>query len=429
MTTDDPLWEDVQRAIEAYCKASQRPVFHPDNPMVRLHEPTFGAEEVGAVARCMASTQVTMGPRVRAFEQACGAAFGSNQAVSVNSGSSANLLALAALCNGETEGGLRPGDEVIVSALSWSTTVWPLVQHGLVPVIVDIDLHSLNIDPEAVEQAIGPKTRAVMPVHVYGNPCDMATLLRICDAHDLILIEDCCEAMGARYDGRPVGQFGRVGTYSFYFSHHITTMEGGLCISSDQDLGERMRILRAHGWLRDVEDPSRYAADFPDVDPRFLFVNAGYNLRLTEPQGAMGLIQLGKLEGFVTARRQVASWLRTALAPLEDRLRFQRETIGGIHSWFGFPIILRDGAGPTVDDVRAYLQSRGVESRPMLCGNIARQPGMKLFPHRVSGPLDHADRVMARGFSIACHQDVSEAAVEYMAACLEQSLNGSESCT
>ena len=256
--------------------------------MVRLHEPTFGADEIFAATETLLSTWVTMGRQVRAFEAAFTGAHGFAEGVMNNSGSSANLLAIAALANPTTLDRLKPGDEVIVSAVSWSTTVWPLIQHGLVPVIVDIDQDTLNIDPGEIERAIGPRTRAVMPVHVYGNPCDMDALGDICHRHDLVLIEDCCEALGASYKGVPVGGFGRVATFSFYFSHHMTTLEGGITIAQRADDAELMRILRAHGWIREVEDQERWRQRYPNIHPRFLFVNLGYNLRATELQGAMG---------------------------------------------------------------------------------------------------------------------------------------------
>src|SRR5471032_3321301 len=177
-----------------------------------------------------------MGPKVKKFEEMFCTEFGWTEGVMNNSGSSANLLAVAALANPVTEDGLRPGDEVIVPARSWSATVWPVIQCGLKPVIVDIDPVTFNIDPNEIERAIGPKTRAIMLVHVYGNPCDMNAISGICDKHNLILIEDCCEALGAYYNGTPVGKFGAVGTFSFYFSHHMTTLEGGICVTESFEL-------------------------------------------------------------------------------------------------------------------------------------------------------------------------------------------------
>ena len=216
---------------------------------IRLHEPTFGEDEIAAAVDVLRSTQVTHGAKVREFERA----FARNQmvahGVAVNSGSSANLLLVSALTNPATVGRLLPGDEVIVPALSWSTTVWPLVQHGLVPVIVDVNPGTFNISPEQIERAISRRTCGLMPVHVYGNPCDMEALVDLAVSYDLELIEDCCEALGAAYAGQPVGTFGRGGTFSFYYSHHMTTIEGGMVVTSSPrlDAGACVRQSVRHG--------------------------------------------------------------------------------------------------------------------------------------------------------------------------------------
>jgi CDP-4-dehydro-6-deoxyglucose reductase, E1 len=420
----EELLQRVRDSVAAYCRANHDFAFDKGAPIVRLHEPTFGADEINAALECLLTTQVTMGAKVRNFEREFGEKYGWSNAVMVNSGSSANLLAVAAIANPETAGGLRPGDEVIVPALSWSTTVWPLIQCGLVPVIVDIDPATLNIDPNEIERAIGPKTRGVMIVPVYGNPCDMDAIMAICARRGLTLIEDCCEALGARYGGKPVGSFGRVATFSFYYSHHITTLEGGICVTNDFELAEMMRILRAHGWIREVEDKARWTARYPDIHPRFLFVNVGYNLRATELQGAMGSVQLPKLDEFIRRRRENARWYRRALAQFGDMFDLQEETPKGEHSWFGFPITVRETAPFLVADLMAALEAAHVETRPIICGNIARQPGMKLYPHRVVGDLAQASRVMDRSFSFGIHQSVDDAAREYVSGHIRQFLKG-----
>lgn len=414
MTTADKELGAVRQSVEAYCEANHDFAFNPKAPIVRLHEPTFSADEINAALECMLTTRVTMGAKVKTFEGEFAGKNGSAHAIMVNSGSSANLLAVAALANSETEDGLKPGDEVIVPALSWSTTVWPLVQMGLVPVIVDIDPATLNIDPGEIERAVGPKTRAVMVVPVYGNPCDMDAITDICQRHGLTLIEDCCEALGASYDGTPVGKFGRVGTFSFYYSHHITTLEGGMCVTDDLGYGEIMRILRAHGWVREVEDPAPWLERHPDIDPRFLFVNVGYNLRAMELQGAMGSVQLPKLDGFVETRRSNAAWFRRELARYEDVFAFQEETPKGRHSWFGFPMRVKPESPFQVGDLRQALGKANIESRPIICGNIAKQPAMQLHEHRLVGDLRHASDVMVSSFSFGNHQALDDAARQYV---------------
>ncbi|KKM26925.1 hypothetical protein LCGC14_1579920, partial [marine sediment metagenome] len=396
----------AQEIIRAAREAADPPVL----TKVKLHEPTFGEDEIQAVVDVLRSTMVTSGDKVREFESY----FGPN-AVMCNSGSSANLLAIAALCNPLTDKRLHPGDEVIVSALSWSTTVWPLVQHGLIPVIVDIDPDTLNIDVNQVHRAIGPRTRAVMPVHVYGNPCDMSALMIICSDNELDLIEDCCEALGAEYDKKLVGSFGDFATFSFYFSHHITTLEGGLVIAAQSGMAENIRILRGHGWIRDLNsEHSGYCEDHPDIDPKFLFVNMGYNLRCTEVQAAIGLVQLKKIHTFIEARRKAAYLLSIVFGRYLGWLRSQVEIPGSRSSWFGYPVVVRKEAPFSSRELRDWFESKGIETRSIICGNIARQPGMRLFPHRVVGSLTEADMVMECGFSIGCHQDMGEAECHYV---------------
>ncbi|MDB5405686.1 MAG: putative aminotransferase [Rhodospirillales bacterium] len=414
MSDREKLLNDVKRSVAAYCEAFHDFGFKPNDPIVRLHEPTFGAEEINAAVEVLLSTRVTMGPKVKSFEREFADKFGFRHGVMNNSGSSANLLAIAALSNIKTRGHLRPGDEVIVPALSWSTTIAPLIQYGLVPVIVDIDPVTLNIDPNEIERAIGPKTRGVMLVHVYGNVCDMAAITDICRRHELVLIEDCCEALDAWYDGRPVGKFGSIGTFSFYFSHHMTTLEGGICVTDDLELAEMMRILRAHGWLREVEKPEPYLAENGDVDPRFLFVNLGYNLRATELQGVFGSVQLPKLRSYVDARRANTAGFQQSLSRWSDLIDFQQETPGARSSCFGFPITLKDSAPFTTADLSRHLNAAKIETRPIICGNVALQPVMKLYEHRVVGDLKHSTRVMRRGMSFANHQAVDGAARDYV---------------
>lgn len=410
MTDRIALLDEIHRKIHEYSALTHDFSFKPNTPVVRLHEPTFAAEEIIAALDCLLTTQVTMGPKVKAFEREFADKYGFRHGVMNNSGSSANLLAVAALANPALPDGLKPGDEVIVPALSWSTTVWPIIQLGLVPVIVDCDPRTFNIDPAEIERAVGPKTRAVMIVPVYGNPCDMDAILDVCQRRGLMLIEDCCEALGATYDGRPVGKFGRVGTFSFYYSHHMTTLEGGICVTDDTEVAELMRILRAHGWVREVEDRQTWLDRYPGFDPRFLFVNVGYNLRATELAGAMGSVQLPKLDGFIAVRRANAAWFRQRLEAFAGFFEFQEETPKGFHSWFGFPMRVRADAPFTVRELMAELKDANIETRPIIAGNIARQPALALYGHRLAGDLAHSSAIMERGFSFGNHQAIDEGA-------------------
>ena len=361
--TQEELLASIKGLVNSYCERSFNWAFDPANPRVRLHEPTFGGEEIWEALESLLSTRVTMGEKVRRFEREFLEYFGFRNTLMVNSGSSANLLAISAITNVATSDRLRQGDEVIVPALAWSTTVWPLIQHGLVPVIVDIDPQTFNIDPNEVERAISDRTAGIMLVHVYGNPCDMSAIMDIVDRHSLTLVEDCCEALGAYFGDKPVGSFGRAGAFSFYFSHHITTLEGGMCVTGDDELGETMRILRAHGWVRETLGKDKYTAQHPTIDPGFLFVNLGYNLRATELQGGFGYVQLGELKRFVEIRTDNARFWQNRLEPFGEFFEFQKETAGATNSWFGFPMAIKNSAPFTARDLTGFMNTRHIEIR------------------------------------------------------------------
>ena len=419
----DSSLKQIHSGIEKYTNDYFNFDFDPSNPVVRLHEPTFGADEIKAAVNTLLSTKVTSGKSVIEFEESFSKKVKLSKCVSSNSGSSANLLAVSSICNPDYKYHLKKGDEVIVSALSWSTTVWPLIQNKLIPVIVDIDLDTLNISIEEVKKAINPKTKAIMPVHVYGNPCNMSELISICKENNLVLIEDCCEALGAEYNNEPVGTLGSVGTFSFYFSHHITTLEGGITVTDDDNLAELMRIIRAHGWVRDMKNSKIYSDQFRDFDERFLFVNLGYNLRLTELQANFGLNQINKLDGIVNKRRNNTNMYKKKLTEFNNEFSFQQETKNSKSSCFGFPIILKNTSNVDLNNFTSFLNKNKIESRPIICGNIAKQPAMKKFPHITLGDLSNSNYVMQNSFSIGNHQNINEQSIDYVASKIQEFLD------
>lgn len=423
MSDNKVYLDQIKSNLEAYCDKNFDFNFKKEHPIVRLHEPTFGAEEIFAATETMLSTYVTMGKKVKAFERQYAEKFGHQYGVMVNSGSSANLLAVSVLANPVTENHLKPGDEVIVPALSWATTVWPLIQHNLVPVFVDCDPQTFNFDMNKLEAAITSKTKAIMLVHVYGNPCDMDSLMSIAKKHNLHVIEDCCESMGAYYKNKAVGTFGKVGTFSFYFSHHITTLEGGICVTDDYEFTENMRIMRAHGWSREAEQHQKYVEKYPDIDPRFIFINIGYNIRPTEVQAAMGELQLPKLDNFVARRRETAAFYSSKLAKYDDLFSMQQETPDSISTWFGFSLIMKPNAPFTNKQLASFLQENGIETRPIIAGNMAKHPALQMFPHRVAGDLEQANNIMKNGLAFGNHQHIDQAAREYVISKIEAFIN------
>lgn len=387
---------------------------------VSLHEPSFGEDEINAAINQMRTTHVTMGKKVREFENQCARYFGSNHALMCNSGSSANLLAIAALSNPAWPNHMKSGDEVIVPALSWATSVWPIIQYQLTPVFVDCDLSTYNFDYEKLEAAITPKTRAIMVVHVYGNPCNMDIIGELSKKYNLFIIEDTCESMAATFKDKKVGTFGDIGTMSLYYSHHITTFEGGLCFANNIELIELMRILRAHGWSREADEREKYELLYPNIDPRFIFVNIGYNLRPTEVQAVMGMVQLPKLHGFCWNRRMVRDLYYSRLRKYYKYIRPQEEQENGKSTWFGFGMVLTEQCEFTLRDLTEFLNKNGVETRPIIAGNMARHPALKMFNHRVSGTLDNCDIIMQRGLAIGCHHAITEEQQEYVISIFDQ---------
>ena len=408
------------RTLVAQYFAETVPAPTPGGPRLPLHVSSYGADEVNEALDCLLSTRVTMGDKVRRFEALWAEYLGVREAVMVNSGSSANLVAAAALVNPAFPRRLVPGDEVIVPAVAWSTTYFPLVNVGLVPVLVDVDLDTFTIDPEAAAAAVGPRTRALMPVHLLGNACDMRALEALAAHHELVMVEDTCEAHGARFEGRFVGTFGAMGTFSFYFSHHISTIEGGMLVTDDPALADLARMLRAHGWTRDVKRKPTIA-DAP-IDERFLFVNLGYNLRPMELQGAFGLHQVAKLEPFIKARRDNVEFWNAALRRHARWLRVcpGRDTNGSRSVWFGYPITVRPQAPFSRDELVRFLESRRIETRPIMAGNFREQPAIGLFPHRIAGGLERAEHVMRQSFFIGNHHAISDRDRAYVVECVDE---------
>jgi len=359
---------------------------------------TYGPEEVLAALSSLCSFRTTMWERTAEFERAFGEQFG-GEAVMVNSGSSADLIVAFGLH--ELSGGpLKSGDEVLAPAVTWPTQLWSLLMAGFNVRMVDVDPNTLNVNLDDLENRITPQTRAISLVHLMGNPVDMDRVLDICERYDLLLIEDCCESLGATWKGRHVGTFGEAGTYSFFFSHHMVTMEGGMILTRDPELAERYRLLRAHGWSRNLRRPP---ATQDGLDPRYTFLSWGFNVRPTELQAGFGLVQLERFPVFQKHRRENARLFIELMAPYQERLRVMDVPNGGECSWFALPMIVQENAGFTRDELANYLESEGVETRPVVAGNLAAHPASHGFPNLTFGDLPGAELIHERGLYLGLH--------------------------
>ncbi|OGS75130.1 MAG: pyridoxamine 5-phosphate oxidase [Gallionellales bacterium GWA2_55_18] len=364
---------------------------------------SWGKEEIDAMQRVIASGMFTMGANVQAFERDFAQYVGSQHCVMVNSGSSANLLMVAALFYTKNPKlNLQRGNEVIVPAVSWSTTYYPLYQYGLRIKFVDIDLHTLNYDLDQLEQAVTDKTRAIMAVNLLGNPNDFGRIRQIIGKRDIVLMEDNCESMGAKYQGKQAGTFGLMGSYSSFFSHHISTMEGGLIVTDDEELCHILLSLRAHGWTRNLPKQNLVCGEKSD-DPfkeSWRFVLPGYNVRPLEMEGALGVEQLKRLPKMVEERRKNGKLLQAALADHSDII-IQREI--GESSWFGFSLVIRPGSQLTREALVVKLNELGFECRPIVAGNFAKNEVVKYFDSEVHGTLKNADHIDQNGLFVGNH--------------------------
>ena len=383
-----------------------------------LTSSTWDEKEQEAMQRVIASGFYSMGEEVREFEKAFAAFTGSKHCVMVNSGSSANLLMIAAL-RYHSKTPLMPGDEVIVPAVSWSTTYSPLYQYGLKLKFVDVDINSLNMDAELVRQAIGPKTKAILAVSLLGNPADFNTLAKIARDNDLLLLEDNCESLGATIDGQQTGTFGMAGSYSSFFSHHISTMEGGMVVCEDEELYHIMLSIRAHGWTRNLPEENLVSGTKSKnpFEESFNFVLPGYNLRPLEFSGAIGREQVKKLPTIVSERRKNGVKFMETLSRFEN-ISIQKEN--GESSWFGFSMLIGENAGFTRAELVEQFQSHNIDCRPIVAGDFTQNPVMKYFDYEIFGELPNAQFVHHNGLFVGNHHFSLEKEIDLLGSVLDK---------
>jgi len=385
------------------------------NHKYQLSDDTWGKEEINAILEVITSNKFTMGDRVKAFEKAFSEYFGSKYAVMVNSGSSANLILFSALV---LSGKINKGDEIIVPAVSWSTTYFPLIQNGLKIKFVDIDRETLNIDISKLEKAISKNTKAIFAVNLLGNPNNFELLFDICQKYNLLLIEDNCEALGAKYNNKYTGTFGIAGSFSFFYSHHICTMEGGMVVTDDKELYEYMLSLRAHGWTRNLPKDSKiYQKNSDEFYELFNFILPGYNLRPLEIEAAIGIEQLKKVDKIIENRRKNAEYFKKRLDNMQI---YDAQKEVGESSWFGFPIILKEKYQGKRDLVVNFLKEKEIEVRPIVAGNFLRNPVIKYLDYEISGDVKNSDYIHDNGFFVGNHSILDYDGISYLMDNLEE---------
>jgi len=411
-------------------RQARRPAWNAATDAVPYGGRVYDAREVQAVVKAGLDFWLTHGPEGDAFERELAAFLGVRHAILVNSGSSANLVAFSALTSHLLPRPLAPGDEVLTLAAGFPTTVAPIVQAGCVPVFVDVELPTANIDVRQLEAAIGPRTRAIMVAHTLGNPVDLDAVRDLCDRHQLYFVEDNCDALGSTWKGRRTGSFGDLATSSFYPPHHITTGEGGAVYTGSALLKRAAESFR--DWGRDCWCPSgkdntcnkrfgwRWDALPEGYDHKYVFSHLGYNLKMTDLQAAIGRVQLGRVDDFAAARRRNHAALRVALAALGGEWEFQAPTPGSDPSWFGFLMVMRQPDHAALTRLCRGLDARRIGHRRLFGGNLLRQPGFRGVPHRVVGELVNTDRIAHGGLFLGVYPGLEPEMVAHQAAVVRE---------
>ena len=428
----DSLRAQIAALVARHAQAELAPApFVPGQTPVPPSGKMIGAPELQAMTEAVLDGWLTTGRFNAAFEKRLSRYLGVRNVLTTNSGSSANLLAFSALTSPLLgDRAIRKGDEVVAVAAGFPTTVNPILQFGAVPVFVDVELGTYNIDPALVEAAIGPRTRAVMLAHTLGNPFDLKAIRELCDRHGLWLVEDCCDALGSTYDGRMVGTFGDIGTLSFYPAHHITMGEGGAVFTGSPRLKRILESFR--DWGRDC-----YCAPGTDntcgqrfdwqlgglpegYDHKYTYSHLGYNLKITDMQADCGLAQLERVEEFVEQRKANFAYLKAGLANCVEFLELPEATANSEPSWFGFPITLKETSGVSRVDLVKFLDEAKIGTRLLFAGNLTRQPYFADRNYRVVGELTNTDRIMNQTFWIGIYPGLGHDHLDYVIAKFEE---------
>ena len=430
--TPDQLRAEIAALVQQYSDVVHAPrPFVPGESAVPVSGKVIGAKELQLMVEASLDGWLTTGRFNAMFEERLATFLGVKHLITVNSGSSANLVAFSTLTSSRLgDRAIKPGDEVIGVAAGFPTTVNPILQFGAVPVFVDVDLATHNIDASLIEAAISPKTKAIMLAHSLGNPFNLDVVTAICRKHGLWLVEDCCDALGAKYDGKMVGTFGDIGTLSFYPAHHITMGEGGAVFTNDPELKLIAESFR--DWGRDCYCPpgkdntcnKRFCwklGELPEgYDHKYTYSHLGYNLKISDMQAACALAQMDRVDDFIAARKANFTYLKERLANCAQFLHLPEATPNSEPSWFGFPLVLKDDAGVKRADLINFLDQNKIATRLLFAGNLTRQPYMIGRNFRVSGALTNTDTVMNQTFWLGVWPGLAKEQLDYVVDKLEE---------
>jgi len=432
----DKLRSQISDLVQQYADIAYAPKpFVPGQTAVPVSGKVIGAGELKMMVDASLDGWLTTGRFNAMFEQRLAQFLGVKYLITVNSGSSANLVAFSTLTSPKLgDRAIKQGDEVIGVAAGFPTTVNPILQFGAVPVFVDVDLATHNIDALKIEAAITPKTKAIMLAHSLGNPFNLDVVTELCKKYKLWLVEDCCDALGATYNGQLVGTFGDIATLSFYPAHHITMGEGGAVFTNNAELKLIAESFR--DWGRDCYCPpgkdntcdkrfcwtkKELGGDLPDgYDHKYTYSHLGYNLKITDMQAACALAQMDRLEEFIAKRRANFAYLKAKLASVADFLHLPESTPNSDPSWFGFPVVLKESAGVKRVDLLRYLDQNKIGTRLLFAGNLTRQPYMIGCNYRVSGELRNTDLVMNQTFWLGVFPELTIEHLDYIAEKIEE---------
>ena len=425
--------EILQKVSEIYNLRKENEEFIPGKSKVHYSGRVFDEKEIQALVNSSLDFWLTLGPECREFEKKFEEYLGMKHFTVCNSGSSANLLAISALCSNMIDNPLKPGDEVITVAATFPTTLAPIIQNNLIPVFIDVELGNYNIDVSKIEQAIGPKTRAIIFAHTLGNPAEIDKIMEIAKKHNLYVIEDNCDSLDSKYNGQLVGTFGDISTYSFYCAHHITLGEGGAIATNNSKIARAVLSLR--DWGRDCfcetgEKNSsgacnnRFNHKFPllpdGYDHKYVYSNIGYNLKPLDLQCAIGLEQLKKLPEFSRKRKENFKKLYETFLQYQGKVVLPSWSKKADVSWFAFPITIKKHAGFKREDIVRFLESKNIETRMLFGGNILKQPGFSNIQKRIVGELTNTDIILNNTFFLGVFPGITKEKMQYMIDCINE---------